>query len=1008
METTQFSYSYNAQQNIQSYLPKEEYIPLQQDLYQNEQNNIITQEYQTNYDDNNKLEDNNIYNQYFTQNSDINTLYPENINQMNVISQINGGEQKNQIKEYNLNLTNSFTSNNVVNTNYKINNNLEYNNNINVNTNINITKDKTYSYINKEKNNINNIDNNINNNTNNYEKNIISNNENPINAIKSEIENKQITSSISNNQNQLNKEIENNQNINNISDKGSEPPNENQEIQEKASSISNGSEINKFNIKNEKRKLSSQNITNPLESNIINSPIVHSINNKEESEYENDIKNKLEEKKEFNLDFLKEENFFLRNKEEYKKKEFDFKTHFNLNFTKEKDGFYYNKVHKIITPLLGHYEMPEDLEFKFPLLSPDKKYLACIGKGDIDWVFVWEMSNLYWYKYKFCYSKVDCITFTPNSKSLIIIYKYSNPIMYDLSNGKMSLKLVRNGEEKNRESYQCSFTTIGTHFALTSTKSYTLWSLKSGKILQRMKDNSPVKIICREYLINIDSKLNCVIRNIWEQNIIENFQIKGISTPQEILDARLSKDMTNFIYVIKPGIVIYNFKEKEYTGLQKFDSGVERATFNDDAKLIMKTNMRNLCINDLEKGTNICTILKAKFNDYKIDFTLKKLITIDNLSITIQDIFDEQPNEKHVWLNKNPTKFIEVQFSRNFDYLLARISNTEIVLYDLKSGYIIKKFETFDENWLDYKMTNNGGDRIAVKLNKHLIKIWNFITQKEEATFYNYNSNSLCFSADGYYLASGIKKGSEVARIWDISEQKYGSYLFNGINKNLNTKIHLTYPAPKRLICCSVNQQPLIFNSYSKELLYKCECPIKFEDIYDIQSDLRYDIFIIKGRDNEKRNMAIRYKISDGSLIQIYENYTMFELTKYKGFLLIKCDNINQGKLTTIDLKDKNEEKMFEFQIQTNKCELINDNKTAIIKYGDKYCKEFNLINIYNGNFIGKINFVQNLERNSETYLNADCDKNELFFRYFEFLSPEETISYLKKSVFIVEGKNGK
>ena len=1005
MESTQFSYSYNTQQNIQPYLIKEEYIPLQSDFYQNEQNNIITQEaYQTNDADYTKLVDNNIYNQYFTQNYDINTLYPENINQMNIIPQTNKEEQKNQIEEYNLNITNSFTSNNVVNTNYQINNNIEYNNNLNINTNINNTCEKTNLYINEENKNINHIENN---NTNNYENNIILNNENPINELKSEIENKQINFSITNNQNKPNNETENNQNKNDISDKGSEPLDENQEIQDKASSIQNPSEMNnQSNIKLEKRKLSSLKIINPLESNIINSPIVHSINNKEESEYENDIKNKQEGKKESNIDFLKEENYFLRNKEEYKKKEFDFKTHFNLNFTKEKEGFFYNKVHKIITPLLGHYEMPEDLEYKYPLLSPDEKYLACIGKGDIDWVFVWEMSNLYWYKYKFCYSKVDCITFTPNSKSLIIVYKYSNPIMYDLSTGKMSLKLVKNGEEKNRESYQCSFTTIGTHFALTSTKSYTLWSLKSGKILQRIKDNSPVKIICREYLINIDSKLNCVIRNIWEQNIIENFQIKGISTPQEILDARLSKDMTNFIYVIKPGIVIYNFKEKEYTGLQKFDSGVESASFNDDAKLIMKTNMRNLCINDLEKGTNICTILKAKFNDYKIDFTLKKLITIDNISITIQDIFDEQPIEKHVWLNKNPTKFIDVQFSRNFDFLLARISSTEIVIYNLKCGYIIKKFETFDEKWLDYTMTNNGGDRIAVKLNKHLIKIWNFITQKEEATFYNYNSNSLCFSADGYYLTSGIKKGSEVARIWDISEQKYGSYLFNGINDNLNTKVHLTFPTPKRLICCSVNQQPLIFNSYSKELLYKCECPIKFEHIYDIESDLRFDIFIIKGRDYEKRNMAIRYKISDGSLIQIYENYTMLELTKYKGFLLIKCDNINQGKLSSIDLKNKNEEKMFEFQLQTNRCELINDNKTAIIKYGDKYCKEFNLINIYNGNFIGKINYVQNLERNSETYLTADCDKNELFFRYFEFLSPEETIAYLKKNFCIVEGKN--
>ena len=90
--------------------------------------------------------------------------------------------------------------------------------------------------------------------------------------------------------------------------------------------------------------------------------------------------------------------------------------------------------------------MPDDLEYKSPLLSPNEKYLACIGTGKLDWVFVWEMSNLYWYKYKISFSKVDCITFTPDSKSLIIIYKNAIPLMYDLSTGKMILKFQKNGE----------------------------------------------------------------------------------------------------------------------------------------------------------------------------------------------------------------------------------------------------------------------------------------------------------------------------------------------------------------------------------------------------------------------------------------------------------------------------------------------------------------------------------------------------------------------------------
>ena len=192
----------------------------------------------------------------------------------------------------------------------------------------------------------------------------------------------------------------------------------------------------------------------------------------------------------------------------------------------------------------------------------------------------------------------------------------------------------------------------------------------------------------------------------------------------------------------------------------------------------------------------------------------------------------------------------------------------------MKTGFIIKKFENREENLIDFDMTNHGNDRIAIKSNLNLIKIWNFITKKEEATFYGYNSNSLLFSGDGYYLACGIKKGSEIARIWDIDKQKYGIFRYNGSNDNFNTIAHLTSPKPKRLICLSEKQEPLIFNAYTKDLLFKCECPVKFEQIYEIQSDLKYDIFIIKGKNEENKNMGIMYKISDGSLVQIYENYT--------------------------------------------------------------------------------------------------------------------------------------
>ena len=52
---------------------------------------------------------------------------------------------------------------------------------------------------------------------------------------------------------------------------------------------------------------------------------------------------------------------------------------------------------------------------------------------------------------------------------------------------------------------------MNTHFALTTTSSFTLWSLRTGKIKQKILDKSPIKIISSEYLINIDlDQIYCI------------------------------------------------------------------------------------------------------------------------------------------------------------------------------------------------------------------------------------------------------------------------------------------------------------------------------------------------------------------------------------------------------------------------------------------------------------------------------------------------------------------
>ena len=722
-------------------------------------------------------------------------------------------------------------------------------------------------------------------------------------------------------------------------------------------------------------------------------------NNEENKDEENRESIKKVDSKILTLD----EKILLSEKDNYSL-DFNIKKHYQVNVIKEPFGFNYNKIHKKSLNLLSHFEMPHNYEYTSPILSPNIKYLACIAHGDEDFVYIWEMKDLYWYRYKIASSRVDGISFTPDSKAIIIVYKYANPIMYDLGTGKKLLEFEKNGEENNRDGFHCTYTETGSHFAYTSTKSFTLWCLATGKIKQQIMNDSPIKIISNEFLICISSDLNCdIIRIANEENII-NFKLKGVESLDDILDARCTPNLDSFLYVTKKGIIRYVFLEQEYKGVQRFNFVVDKATISDDCKYVMKTNMNHVSIHDLEKQVIMSTFLQEKFKEYRIDFNIKRLIIIDDISIRILDYQDEGAPEKYVWLNKNPTKLEDVRFSRDCKILLARVNRNNAIAYDLKTGFILKKWQNIDENWIDFAITKHGGDKIATKSHLLLVRIWNFSTGREDASFYGFDSHSLSFNANGNYLACGTKIGPEIARVWDIYNQKYGIFRYNGKNNNYHTVVHLTSPEPIRLICCSIDQQPLVFDTNTKQLLVTCDCVYRFEEIYEIDSDLRYDVFIVKGRDEAKRNVGILYRISDGALLEAYENYTVLELAKNTGVLISKCDNVNGGKLTSTNIKNLGDPILNDFYMQADKCKLLNDNKCAVIEYGDDNNKEFNLINVENGAYIGQFVFSKkNFQRKSATYITVDPVDNEIYFRYFEFLSPQETMIYKKKNIFSVE-----
>ena len=275
-------------------------------------------------------------------------------------------------------------------------------------------------------------------------------------------------------------------------------------------------------------------------------------------------------------------------------KDFDFNTHYELEFKKEINIFPYNGIRKINLPLFGHLELPQEYNYTSPTLSPDMKYLACTARGSNDIVFIWDTNNLYCFKFKYTALRVDGVAFTPDSNFIIVAYRFSNPVMYNLANGEKVRSFEKNGEENNRVGFQYSFTMEGKYFGYTSDQSLTVWNINTGIQKIKIKNSSPIKIICGEYLVCINENLICSFIKISDGIIDYEFKLKGVTNINEILDCRVSMDMKFFIYIIEQGIIKYHIKTEEFQGIQKFKptSGTIKAVISPDCKYAIKTNMK--------------------------------------------------------------------------------------------------------------------------------------------------------------------------------------------------------------------------------------------------------------------------------------------------------------------------------------------------------------------------------------------------------------------------------
>ena len=402
---------------------------------------------------------------------------------------------------------------------------------------------------------------------------------------------------------------------------------------------------------------------------------------------------------------------------------------------------------------------------------------------------------------------------------------------------------------------------------------------------------------------------------------------------------------------------------------------------------------------NLKEKNNDNILFKEKFTSIDVNFKKKLFSVVDDLCINIAD-FQEEDNdvpEKFIWLNENPKKFLYFTFSPDYKVLLATLDENNAISYNTQTGRIIKKWKNMEDDWsMACEMAPETSQIavIATKSDSKTIKIWDYNNGSEVLSLLNYNVHSFNFSENGQLLACGAREGNEVARLWDLTDSQYMSYFFNGPNNNKYTIVNLTDNLDelenKRLIAASIGQAPIIFDVNSKKLLYKCECPINFEKIQGIKSNVRYNCFIVKGRDIKKKNMALLYRLNDGKLLQVYDNCNNIDLAKYESIIISRSSNLNKGNLTISNIKnlDNIEHKNCQLQAETS-C-FLQDNKSIVSAFGEEKKLNFIISEVNSGKMIAEIKYTQNYDRHAEVDLSVNKEENILVLRYIEFIEPLE------------------
>ena len=661
----------------------------------------------------------------------------------------------------------------------------------------------------------------------------------------------------------------------------------------------------------------------------------------------------------------------------------------SLLFKNLENDFPYKECLYFPITLRSHDKFPLGVEWSCPRISSDGKFIASICSNNS--IYIWNSSNGELEKSFSTKEKILNFEFNPINNNLIVIFEDCNPKYLSIKRNGI-INELKDANLGFNEVISLSFSTQGTFFALCVDKGLYIWDIITSELQIYIDDYAKKKFLRNEFLITITN--NNFLRIIDINNpksIFLEYNLKRVDSIDELQVCMLTVDNNYLYYATNAGVFRLNINDKLTDEVCKFiEPNAIYVNISEDCKKYMSTNMSDVFLYEERKGL-VNKFTFEKFNHIRIDYNKMLLLIIDDISISLKnlELYGIELDKCNVYIYPNPIKFQKIVFTRNSENILGIVNENFAILYECSTGKIIKVFNNnskvlYYENCLVLTPTTSEKNYITFKLNDTSIYLYDSIKGIPLYIFKDFNAYEVKFNEGGNFLLAGTVGGNEICRLWDLENpNQFYSYLTNN-KKNKNTCVCFTNDRTK-IICQSIEQNLLIFDSDTRILLYEINLKFSLNQIIGINCSNNSKHFIIIGKYN-KKSICYIFEFNNNNQpneIDILDNCPKVHIPDKGNYFITEYISDFKRKENKITIwkyiKDKFEKHDIEERkgVQFN---LLNDDKTISIispSEGGKFGLIFHLYDSYTYKNVGDIEYLINEKPTEFIYLDLTTDLGE-------------------------------